>query len=134
MHTKLLTNKTIQIIFQIFLVMLLWQCSKEDSTELKNDSLEITIKNSEVYQYDFNISGDEEGAVITQQAKHAVRSEIVRDETTNWSVVYVYQPDGNYTGVDSVEIETCTGGDGSINSCNTDTFKLIFQVENQAER
>jgi len=107
-----------------------WQCAEDESPVMKNNPLEITMKSSDAYRHDFNISGDEEGAVIIQQAKHALKSEIVRDETTNWNVVYIYQPDENFNGADSVQIETCTGGDGSINSCTTDTVKFNFLVEN----
>jgi hypothetical protein len=122
--------KTVQFIFLFLLAAMFWQCSKEDSPDLKHNSLEITLKNTEVYRHDFNISGDEEGAVITQQANHSIRSEIVRNKTTDWSVVYVYQPENSFIGLDSVEIETCTGGDGTPNSCNTETVKFKFLVVN----
>ncbi len=122
--------KTLRFIFAFLLSIIFWQCVKEESPELKNNPLEITLKNSELYRHNFNISGDEEGAVIIQQAKHAVESKIIRNETTNWSVVYMYQSEEDFTGADSVQIETCTGGNGSINSCATDTVKLIFNILN----
>lgn len=55
----------------------------------------ITIKNTKEYVHDFNISGDEEGATIKVQATHFKLSEIIRNESTNWSVVYHYQPEAN---------------------------------------
>ena len=122
--------KTLLLALLFLLSIVFVQCTKEDSPGIKNSPLEIPLKNSGTYQYDFHISGDEEGAVIIQQAQHAVKSEIIRNETTNWSVVYVYQPEDDFTGIDSVKIETCTGGDGSINSCVTDTVQLIFHIEN----
>lgn len=72
----------------------------------------VTLRNDETYALDLNISGDEEGAVITQQALHYEVSELVRDSTTGWSIVYRYIPEQGYTGIDYVEIETCTGGEG----------------------
>jgi len=122
--------KTLRFIFLFLLFTAFVQCTKEETPETENTPLEIILTNSDVYQYDFNISGDEEGAEIIQQAKHAAKSEIIRDATTNWSVVYFYQPEENFSGVDSVQIETCTGGDGTMNSCVKDTTQLIFHVEN----
>jgi len=57
---------------------------------------------------------DEEGAVIKQHAKHYELNELVRDSSTNWSVVYRYAPEKGYIGKDYVEIETCTGGEGIV--------------------
>ena len=121
--------KALQFIFLFFLGITVWQCEKDDPSELKEKILKITLKNTEVYQHDFIISGDEEGASIVMQAKHALRSEIIRYKSTNWSVVYVYQPKDNFTGIDSVEIETCTGGDGTAATpCNKEAVKLKFQI------
>ena len=72
----------------------------------------ITLRSGEMFTYDLNISGDEEGAVIKLQAKHFELSDLIRDSSTNWSVVYRYAPENGYTGKDYVEIETCTGGEG----------------------
>ena len=128
--TKLFVMKTLRIISLFLLSIAIIQCTKEKILEERSTSLEITLKNSEVYQYDFNISGDEEGAEIIMQAKHAAKSEIIRDVSTNWSVVYLYQPEMNFTGNDTVQIETCTGGDGTMNSCTSDTVQFLFRVKN----
>ena len=74
----------------------------------------ITLQSGETYTYDLNIYGDEEGAVIKQHAKHYELNELVRDSSTNWSVVYRYAPVKGYIGKDYVEIETCTGGEGIV--------------------
>lgn len=87
----------------------------------------ITLHCCETYTYDFNISGDEEGAVIKQQAKHYELSELVRDSSTNWSVVYRYTPEKGYTGEDYVEIENCTGGEG-IACSEIGIVSIIFNI------
>ena len=112
----------------ILLSFVLWNCEKETLPSEKSGQT-ITLKNSNEYRLDLKISGDEEGATITEQAKHFSKSELLRNESTNWSVVYVYQPESNFTGIDSVEIETCTGGDGGEIPCSTELIKLKFQVE-----
>ena len=66
----------------------------------------VSIKNSDMYEHDLGMSGDEEGASIKRQASHFTVSEIVRDSTTNWAPVYRYQPSKGYVGTDSVEIQT----------------------------
>ena len=100
----------------IFIILLLitfiWSCEKDDIIE-PNDSLTITLKNSDDFLHDFKISGDEEGATIILQATHFSISEITRNESTNWSVVYHYKPESGFIGKDSVKIQTSTGSDGS---------------------
>ena len=94
-------------------------CKKEVITT----ELNITVKNSENYELDLEISGDEEGATIKTQAEHFQTSELIRDSSTNWSVVYKYEPLPDYTGTDFVEIETCTGG--ASTGCSDDGIVRI---------
>ena len=108
------------------MVSFLWYCDKDEATALNND-IDITLKNSESYSYNLNISGDEEGAIIKVQAMHFQISELIRDSGTNWSVVYIYKPVSGYVGSDYVEIETCTGGDG-INCSDIETVKINFEI------
>lgn len=112
-----------------FLSVIFWHCERE-TFPIEKSGQNITLKNSNEYRLDLNISGDEEGATITEQAKHYLKSELQRDASTNWSIVYVYQPERDFTGIDSVEIETCTGGDGGDIPCTTELIKLKFQIEN----
>lgn len=95
-----------KLLFSIAVSFILWGCD-----EVLEDK-QITLSSGELYTYDLNISGDEEGALIKQQAVHFELSELVRDSSTNWSVVYRYIPENGYQGTDYVEIETCTGGEG----------------------
>lgn len=119
---------TAKFLFILFSVILVWGCESDEivSDESTNN---ITLKSGQMYIYDFNITGDEEGATIITPPDHAEISEIIRDETTNWSVVYKYKAVDGYTGTDSVEIETCTGGDGT--TCGeTKLYLLQFNVIN----
>jgi hypothetical protein len=74
----------------------------------------ISLDGGKEFSFNLNVSGDEEGARIIQQAKHYLRSEIVRDSSTEWRAVYFYVPAMDYSGVDYVEIETCNGGKGIL--------------------
>ena len=75
------------------------------------------------------ISGDEEGATVKTQAQHFQKSELIKDSSTNWSVVYRYKPLSNYTGMDFVEIETCTGGE-STGCSNVEIVRINFTITN----
>ena len=80
----------------LFFVILIFLSCKEEEPDNVTDEMYVTITNSETYEYDFMISGDEEGAIIKTQAQHFLISEIVRDATTNWSVVYHYKPQDDF--------------------------------------
>lgn len=95
-----------RLLISITVLLILWGC--DEVLEEKP----ISLRPGELYTYDLNISGDEEGAIIKQQAVHFELSELVRDSSTNWSVVYRYIPKNGYRGTDYIEIETCTGGEG----------------------
>lgn len=85
------------------------------------------MKNTDTYRHDFQISGDEEGAMIKTQALYFQASELIRDASTNWSVVYEYKPLANYIGMDLIEIETCTGGQG-LSCSNTGITRISFTI------
>lgn len=121
-------NGLIKILFVLFFTGFLCSCNK-DEIIVDEEPFYITIKNTDDYKHDFKIYGDEEGATIKIQANHFSISDIIRNESTNWSVVYHYKPESGFTGKDSVEIETNTGSDGTENG-KTETVKLFFQVTN----
>jgi hypothetical protein len=54
---------------------------------------------------------------------------LIRDASTNWSVVYKYEPLPNYTGTDFVEIETCSGGE-STGCSSVETVRINFTITN----
>jgi len=109
----------------IFLISTVIISCEDEKIEELNDAIQ--LKSSETFYYDFNISGDEEGATIIEQASHFEISELQRDESTNWSVVYRYKPEDTYLGKDTVSIETCTGGVG-LSCTDLDTFIFVFNI------
>lgn len=117
---------TVNFALIILTVLAVWSCTSDEIPSDKNTQ-DIALKSGQIYIYDFNISGDEEGATIITPPKHAEISEIVRDATTNWSVVYKYQAVAGYSGTDAVEIETCTGGDGT-NCGETKLYLIQFNI------
>lgn len=114
------------LLLTLFSVTFFLSCEKEEIIEINNTAY-FTIKNTDDFTYDFNISGDEEGASIKLQANHFAISEIVRNKNTGWSVVYHYKPEPCFIGTDSVTIETYTGSDGA-NIGNTKLIQLYFQI------
>lgn len=112
----------------LIFVSFLWNCDKKEIANSIVD-INVTIKNIENYDLDLMISGDEEGATIKTQAQNFEMSELVRDESTNWSVVYKYKPFANYTGTDYVEIETCTGGEG-VGCSIIEIVRINFTITN----
>jgi hypothetical protein len=94
---------------------------------MKEADLYVSLSQNEVYLNDLIISGDEEGARIIRAPKHAHASFLVRDASTDYSIVYTYIPSSTYTGEDYVEIETCTGED-NIGCSHLDTLKIHLTI------
>lgn len=132
-----LTKETVTIIsmktilkLSLFMLptLVLTNCNKEE-TENGDSGIKVTISNTDDYEFDLMISGDEEGALIKTQAQNMEKSELVRDAGTNWSVVYQYKPLPNFVGSDYVEIETCTGGEST--ACSTiEIVRINFTITN----
>lgn len=101
--------------------MNLSSCTKEKVSEIN-----ITIKNTDQYEYVINV-GDEEGASIKTQAKHHQISEIERDSSTGWNCEYTYKPLPNFVGTDFVELKVCTGGK-STGCDNIEIKRINFNV------
>ena len=95
--------------------------SKVQATEEINE----TLKNAESY-YKTLVGGDEEGASIKIQATHYENSELIRNESTNFSVVYHYEPIIDFIGTDFVIIEVTRNKTG-VNP-EVQTLKINFTV------
>jgi hypothetical protein len=95
-------------------------CQHRNSTE----TVSVSIRNTETYKYP-TVSGDEEGARISTQAKHYSISEIRRNAETGFVATYVYQPASGFVGSDYAEIEILTGSDGA--SAPTNIKRVAFQ-------
>ena len=67
--------------------------------------VEITVKQHTYFDYKTGISGDEQGVKFVAFAKHAKYSNILRDKTTGFEVIYRYRSKRDYVGKDSVELE-----------------------------
>lgn len=109
------------------ILVLIFNLGCEESESGMDKHKEFTIKNDTTFLYDLEISGDEEGATIKKQALHYEISELYRDSSTDWSIVYKYVPESDYVGSDYVEIETCTGGTG-VSYSNIGLIKISFDI------
>jgi len=123
-------NKLYLIRAAFFACLLFSNCDKTED-KLLNEThsvVQVDLQVNEQYQYDTRISGDEEGADISTQASHFEISEIIRNESTNFSAVYKYKPELDYTGMDEVEIMLSTGSDGASPSTSFEFIKITFNI------
>lgn len=111
----------------ILLVLVMIGC-KEEEFPVDKDTAQVTIKNTDTYSYFTGISGDEEGAQIKRQANSFEISELRRNQSTNFEVVYYYKPKANFTGKDYVEIEIYQGSDGASPATDISTVKILINV------
>lgn len=101
----------------------------DDGLAVTVDYVAVSLSNAETYTYP-TVSGDEEGAGISVQAKHFSISEMRRNATTNWVATYIYQPAAEFVGTDRAEIEVFTGSDGASPSTHMRRVIFIFEVHN----
>lgn len=99
--------KATALFFTFIFLSLLFGCNTTDSNTTRKFE-QVTISSSETYDYRTGISGDEEGAQITRQPNHYEISDIIRNETTNFEVIYRYKPATGFTGTDRVELKLST--------------------------
>lgn len=121
-------KKILKLLFIASFILSLTNCNNEELDNVVSE-VNVIINNSDDYELDLKISGDEEGATIKTQAKYFQKSELIRDSSTNWSVVYKYEPLPSYSGMDVVEIKTCTGG-GSGGCSNIEIVRINFTINN----
>ena len=117
----------------VLLTFFLVQCSKEESAkqnepmELTNELVYIDLSNTQELLLDLEVSGDEEGAKIILPPTHALNSELLRNNSTEWRAIYRYAPDPTYLGADSVFIERCRGSQG-VGCTQRDTVKVFLTL------
>ena len=70
----------------------------------ENHAIEVTLRNTGLYEYRTGMGGDEQGASISLTPKHAELNEMVRNLSTNFEPVYRYKPKKGFVGKDQVEI------------------------------
>jgi hypothetical protein len=110
-----------------FLVLAIASCKKDDFP-VDNDTIQVTIKNSDTYTFSTGIGGDEDGAKIIRQANNFEISELRRNQSTNWIVFYDYKPKSSFVGKDYVEIETHEGSDGASPPTKIKNVKILITV------
>lgn len=112
--------KTINLI--LILTILLFSCSNDDDINVTTEN--ITIANTETYEYDLGGFGDEDGARISKQAEHYELSQLNRNET----IIYTYKPQEGYLGSDKVKIEIITGSDGASYGKVSKIVEINFNI------
>lgn len=105
----------------------LLSCSGDDDTNTLVKEENITLKNTEKYEYNMGSFGDEEGVRILKQARHFEISELVRDEVT-FEMIYKYKPETGYTGTDMVELQRIAYDVSTGKTSSSDVVKIIFTV------
>ena len=122
------------LIYHVLLLIsfiLITSCKLNTDPVAAEDILEITINNSQTYEYTIsaNSVGDEDGMFILNQAKHFQVSEILRDATTNYLPLYRYQPKPGFSGNDTVIIQEETGSDGAGPPADIRRTRINFIVK-----
>ena len=100
-------------------------CEHDPKKVQATEEINETLKNTESYQKTL-VGGDEEGASIKIQATHYENSELIRDESTNFNVVYHYKPVIDFIGTDFVVIDVTRNKTG-VNP-EVQTLKINFTV------
>jgi len=97
-------------------------------------TVQVTLNSSEEYEFPTGMGGDEQGARVSKEPAHAVKSEMVRDLSTNFEPVYRYQPEPGYVGTDRVEITLIDIeiGSGPDDTKTTET-RVVIELEIVAE-
>lgn len=100
--------------FRLFFIgcLMFLSCSKDEAIRTSQAQY-VRIKANEVYAFNTEVSGDEDGMLISEQARFFKRSELVRSAHTNWEVRYIYQPQADFTGLDKVVLTTMEHVNGS---------------------
>ncbi len=110
----------ITFLIALFLCVGIWGC--EDKEDNKNCTNYTEQEKSKKYEWFIDSFGDEEGAGIIKQAKHFKISKVDREKGT-----YYYQPQDEFVGKDSVEIEVSKGSDGASRGDIT-LYKIKFEI------
>lgn len=114
-------RKIVIITLATFLVLL--SCKEEEDT---TDYL--TVTSGDTLRYYAGSLGDEEGAGVITEPKHAKYQELLR--TTDFSgIEYLYVPKDNYEGTDFVVIETRRGSDGASENTDIETIELNIKIK-----
>ena len=114
----------------IFLLMItgaFLSCTGDDTIKQRIIRENVSLANTENYEYNLGSFGDEEGAQILTQAAHFERSELEREINTGL-VIYRYRPENGFTGSDFVEIRTGRGSDGASPDTEINLVRISFTI------
>jgi hypothetical protein len=120
-------KKTMSFILLLVVAVALGSCTKESSLPVRIINHKVSL--DEVYQFNLEVYGDEEGAQIKVQARNYDISQLLRDAATNWGVVYQYKPSAGFTGTDYTVIDVYRGSDGASPSRISERIKFVFTID-----
>lgn len=109
-------------------IVLFTSCNDDDSPQITQTLIEVSLKPNEPYKFDTKVSGDEAGASVISPPLHSDISEIIRNQSTNFSAVYRYKPALGYSGMDEVEISIFNHSVAADKSTVTEVVKIIFSI------
>jgi hypothetical protein len=121
--------KLLKLSFVQLFLLFVFSCQSATDSNINKRVKRVTLNESEVFEYQTAISGDEELAIITQQPNHYEISEIVRDSTTEWEAIYRYKPESGFQGTDQATIKLGTRSDGSSSNTNFELIEIEFTVD-----
>ena len=110
----------------LFIAIIIITSCNDEPTKTRN-SFNVELTKNELFIYDTNHHGDEEGGRIVTQATNFLVSELSRDDST-FQLLYRYQPAEDYEGTDVVELELSSGSDGASPSTYLKYVTINFKI------
>lgn len=105
-------------------LVLLVSCDDQQSEQ--SLTVEAEISNTEIYEYNTGMGGDEQGAQIMQHPLNYEISEMIRDASTNFSPIYRYKPTTGFVGTEVVKLQLLDIIMGSTSSETITTDVTIY--------
>ncbi|PAU95530.1 hypothetical protein CK503_00245 [Aliifodinibius salipaludis] len=106
-------------------LLFLFSCNNTTDPHISKEIKKVSIKSSEVFEYQTDISGDEELVTITKQPDHYKMSRIVRNSR---EAVYKYQSKNGFKGTAHIELKLETGANGADSNPNIELIKSEITV------
>ena len=117
--------KKLIVLFSV--IISVYSCSSDDNSSNEVVELDVTVSNTDKYEYDLGSFGDEEGARIHIQARHFETSVLGRDLNTS-RILYKYKSTAGYVGTDYVEIYSERGSDGASPNTEISIAKINITI------
>ena len=120
--------KTTLVIITMMMLIASMGCKKETNPQkISEKIISVSLMKSDtLYKYSFGYFGTEEGISIIKQARHSAVSTIINQP---WEErFFQYQPLNNFTGLDTVVIETAKGSDGALKPDLINKTIFIFEM------